>query len=374
MISNRGMSAGDAENHIHRMVSAGNYQWMENVRLDIRLSTVVKDPDATLAKVANYIQDNPGQSLSVTFFDDAGNRMQGIDAGGLTRHLITDLFEALPNSKMIQFAKLENGRVTPFSGATLSKKERDKWTQVGIVLAFCLEKNLLVGSVFEDGFFEALKIFDPTTNDFFYRLSVYKVLRKDDEQEIKMLNRIEALLKKNEWTEADFEEANSMINLGEDDDEPTQETLKRELRGFLSMHNQILDPMGCIAVELRRSSIFNKISAKEFLERVQGKIDKKTVLSRMNFSQDHPNESYLKRWVSESTDDELKALIKAATGSCVVGNTSIHVISSSGSMACFHTCGYQIDLPKRNYPDYMAFKAMLTLSVEYGLAGGFQTA
>jgi hypothetical protein len=386
MISNQRLSALEFQDHIDRLLASGHYEaTLAHVRLNIRLSSIVKDPDAVLDKLARYIVSNPNQPLDVAFFDDDDKRMSGFDAGGLSRHLITDLFLGLLNSKIIRFEKLENGRVLPITAQnTLAPNEKAKWTQVGIILSYCIDRgNLLIGTVFEEGFFDALLTFDASAEGFDAMLPVYKKLKKDDESELQMIHRFERLINAQEWSDADMDEALCMIN--PDEDEP------RKLRKTENRHQDVksklyetfkeiifpkmvkhLEPIRLIKIECEKSLSSRSYTAQSLCTKLQGSIDKDSVRSRIQFSQNLPNKDFFNRWILESTEDELKALIKAATGSIVVGSTPIRVVSSSGSMACFHTCGYQIDLPSKDYPEYLAFKTMLTLSIEYGLAGGFQ--
>lgn len=380
MISNKSLRDQETmEHHIQRMVDQGNFQWLALKKLNIRLSSIVKDPDLVLEKLVAYIDANPNKSLNVTFLDEQGKPMPGIDAGGLSRQLIGDLFQEIPRSKKIKFERLENNRLRPVLKDGLV--EDLAWKHIGKVINYCLQKdNLLIGDVFEDSFYEALMLFaqrNINVFDFNALLPIYEILFKDDEAEIGMINRFKNLLNKESWSHDDYEMAYAMVDL-EETGVRNAATIHADLRAvmvamFTPKMIKYLTPLRLIKNECTDARLCAFQTSQLLCIKLQGRIDKSFVLSKIDFSDSHPNESYLKRWISESTDDELKAFIKAVTGASAVGNIPMRVTKSGGSMVVFHTCSRQMDLPTQSYQEYIAFKAMLTLSIEYGLAGGFQT-
>lgn len=365
-------------NNIDRLIESGDFSFLETKRLTIPISKIVTNPDAILDKMAAYIEANPNSPLNIKFQDDDKKTMPGVDAGGLSRQLIADLFQEIQHSSVIKFEKLSNDRFIPAAkGEKLSSEETKKWKNIGIVLRHCVVRgNLLIGPIFEDSFFEALLAFDTTKIDFHQNLSVYKILRKDHQDEIAMIDRFEKLITKETLTEADKQAAYFMVNPDEIDC-GSLVSPKKQLRAKLvsiltPKFQKYLEPLRCIAKECKLAHSLDN-DPKALCRKLQGRVDKAFVKSKISFNTEHPNADYLHRWISECTDEDLKALIKAATGASSIGSTPIQVAKTGGSMACFHTCGHTVDLPTKRYAEYIHFKAMLTLSIEYALAEGFQS-
>jgi hypothetical protein len=357
------------------MVYVSHYN--SNPPLNFRLNGIKDEPDIVLDRVATFIEQNPGESLNVRFYDDEENLMAGVDRGGLRAQLITDLFEGIHKSNIIHFETLQNGRLLPISnGLKLSKAEGAKWEQVGTVFKYCLEREKQIGAIFEDSFFEALYAFDVNVidyyKDFATLLGVYKLLKKNDEDETRMISQFERLVGLQNWTDDDQVEAFFLIYPEQTEVRKIRDVRNKLQRAMVSVFTpkmkRYLEPLRCIAKVCNQGRFLSGFKPEEICVNLQGTIDKEHVLGFTDFLNDS-NKANFERWVKESTDSELKALIKATTGSSAMGGETITVRGTASSMVNFHTCSRTIDIP--HFDTYKLFKKMLDLSIEYALAGGF---
>jgi hypothetical protein len=379
-ISNKSLSDIRAlEQRIQQVIDEGDYEWLNNHEFRIGLGSIVEDPDAVLEKLSSHLKHHPNERLHVRFLKENGKSMRGVDAGGLSRQLISDLFQEIKHSKIIQFEELENGRLLPDTReGQLSEPEMAKWSQIGQVLEYCLEQGLLIGQIFDEGFFDALIVLGTTEvgDDFDSLLSVYKHLRKDDEAEISMINRFELLLNSDSLSDKQKESAYFMVHPDEieiGDVDNIKEGLREQMITTLTPKiKRHLEPLRSMTRGFHSLRLMKPLpKSAELAERLQGQVDRAYVLEKVSYSGDHPNTLFLTQWIQEASVSELSAFIKATTGASTLGKRGITVQASEKSMAFFHTCGDQIDLPSKQYDQYIEFKAMLTLSIEYGLAGGF---
>ena len=415
---NHGFNNGFNNNFNNILNNGNNFNRRSHASIELALGNIEEIPEHVLGKLSHEIGENT-TSLSILFNDNNGNRMNGVDAGGLAKHLISALFDSL----------LKQKKLNPEQYLEQSQEEQELqqqiWTDSGRVIMFSYKSHanrnsFPIGVVFNNEFYSALKALtrdetSRTLNDFFNLnsnlnrlLDLYKIL---DPNSMLNTNNIKKWLEPiNNLNNEDMAEAFTHLSYTLDEDLPddlriinlvcedsdTDKVDQEKLRNnFLAIQEKIkadlkeqittpLSQLFCIAKGMKALSpldfsSFSNISSQTLCDRIQGKLTKALVLQSLDFGGYYSGVSqqtqyFLRQWINNAEEQKLKDFVQFITGSTsLAGSARLRVSNHYRSERfCFtHTCSNQIEVPNRTYANYEEFEEMLNTSIEAGLSEGF---
>lgn len=369
-------------------------RWFENV-MDKKWPSEVKQPrgDYEFKIKRSKIEDQPWQvldefsklitaanrhKLSITFITDEGEPEKGFDLGGLSRQFINQLLTSLCEKG--PFIKGPEGLFKPYLLLQEYNEDiRKGLAQIGQLLMLCMnvkqqDKLLLTtGSLFEETFFRFLK------ESSLFRISVrerdfsdpkifdelfleYRALNSHNKSTTAMLENIDACLYAtsesceytllNLYRTIEYEPEVEALNLNAD-----IEQIKANVPVLIScFRNHVAEvhiiphlfPLQIITEGMRDSqfrfytSFTNLImgsSSQRIADVIQGKLDKNFILDRLVYDDNIPTRlrEWIVNWICEASEEKLKLLLFALSGSTSLGSTSrIRVVN--GICISFSTC------------------------------------
>ncbi len=325
----------------------------------------------------------------VVFLKNDLSQNRGIDAGGLSRDYVDDLFGALIRNKQELRFKEENDLFMPITVEEyradepdrlprLFEIERSLFEKMGTAMMFFYLANngLSVGRRFQDALFAAALCLTPQEADTpFQNLTMETKLKMSEaifRAQDKNL-RIIQLLRRGELTEAEWQEAAAIVEVGailpedfafEFGNQNHHRIIKEGLQKILfNLVGQHIAPCHAIAkgmVEMRRRvrENLNPIAYRDFSDRIQGRIKRDFIAQRIVVAAGANLEVQKKaRWIREwiesedASDGDVRNFIKFATGSSsLLEGQTISIREQLGDQSLVpeaHTCFLAIDLATR---------------------------
>ena len=388
----------------------------DTCNLTVELDLIKTAPTVVLSELSDKIYSNTNR-IVVKFNGKNERQMRGIDAGGLSKQLIGDLFEELLTQKNLLPEKSKN----------ISREQKEIWKDVGRLMMFCYKSRneYPIGLIFKEDFYNALlqlsneEVTSSLSNFINYNnnaklnrlIELYRILQSDDSSSIQCLNHITKPLKPaQELSNEERREAFDSLLLDEDvpddlviieqvcdDNQPDQVNLEKLKDNFhliqTRIKNEALKPeldqhltrLHCIAQGMHYLSknSWNSMrysTSKALHEKIEGKLTGSYIYQKFGSSYliSQRTKNFLSRWLDEADHKNLKNITKAITGSQSLGVSSQLYISSLDayrySHCYFHTCSNQIDIPNKYFSSYEDFKTMLDESIANSLELPFDRA
>jgi hypothetical protein len=316
----------------------------------------------------------------------------GIDAGGLGRQFISDLFANL--AKKLDYKEIgQSGLYRPRlhmqpEGFSFRAQEKETYNRLGQAIMFCLNatREYPTGIIFDQGFFTAILNFsepllqqdfdalDPTKAELFSELfSIFEKMNESIESELQAVMHMKKYLQplptdpedKKYFLQAIYsvvedEESVKALKIAENANlEPYFAQLQGALRDFIfrNILRPNLAPLHEIARGMSQAPFKNKLSwqdlhklaPSELSEGLQGVLVSQKIIDNLQIDAVIPKEKqeWLKKWIATTDDDTRKRFLFALTGSRALGNKAIHVHNAPGEAApiYFHTCFNSVNFP-----------------------------
>lgn len=347
-------------------------------------SSIYAAPQESLAILATHFAKFTASSINITFLDS-----KGVDVGGLGRQFVAKLIEALiPTMPLLE---AENG-LYKFS---LRKKDGSIWqlnpkdiqtlNHLGQFMLFCLNARsdmpYPIGMHFDLGVFAGLtKVrfrhlevsFDELVkNDKGFKelFGIYQAMNKyneEDQKKIKDINEALSPLTKETSDKvllgafAVVEQDEEIQALGLDYDVDKIREIFPKIQAALKKYviaeliKPDLIPLFEVAKGMRMIKFVKvlpvdveNMTAKELSERLQGTVDRNTILQNLQFEEEIPQEKavWLKDWITNTTDAKLEQFLFAMTGAPALGKKGLQIkpVYDVDYIAFFHTCFNTLD-------------------------------
>lgn len=357
------------------------------------------NPEATIEQLCKQFDRSKCHMLRVTY---QGGR--GVDAGGLRRQFIADLFSNL--SSKLGFHRFDNGLYRPkcrpdADYPVMNAKDKKHCEDLGKMMMFLLNaaEEYPTGLIFDPGTFVALvrmdhryvnqkfediKFDDQATYNAMF--AIYKAMNQSNEDETKGIKRMEGYLAlTNASKDQDLKDAFASVmaddnierlNIAADNVVQIKQHLnaiKAAVKSsMIENMKATFGPIHAIAVGMKSSSFDNKFkfsemphkTPAEISKQLQGVASKQDIISRVQFyggigttvSADKLK-TWFTNWINKLDEKKpedakkLELFLYAATGSTALGSgsrinfmhTHVDPNSTRGGFA-FHSCSGQIDL------------------------------
>ncbi|MDP1608234.1 MAG: hypothetical protein Q8L98_02840 [Chlamydiales bacterium] len=309
-----------------------------------------------------------------------------INAGGITRDLITKIFHALCSQKNLKFpGELTDGFVFPkFSDdSSLHKEEIACFEALGTMFNYALTRtqDILIGQYFHPLLFEL--IYDLSQTDINHMISSPLPF---DTPSPALQPIYDKLLKKllPQKYPAIFETIAIVDRFVDNGKVPPdiQDTGIHTKKEFIkaSAIDLSLAAVCCIArsfppMSPQDWSEFKGKSFLEFSEKIQGSLSKELLLQNMKWelgegvNDDDKNriEGFFIQWIMDAEEKLLKDFIQAISSNTSLSphqKFSIRLYPNGEDIPSFHTCSMTVDIPSQ-YPTYEWFKEKLESSLLY---------
>lgn len=302
-------------------------------------SELENNPIALLDTLVTQFIHQVRTVLNVHFEGEAG-----IDAGGLGRQFISDLFSF--TLKAVKCKKdLDSGLYRPI----LEAKEQPKvFRQLGQVMMFCLnaDREYPIGILIDEAVFIALKEF---TN-------------ADLEREFQALS-FDQLFRV-------YEAMNSATDAGKKKIESIK-ALPREAKEDIANDylRPELAPIFEMAKGMKSAPFTNKCPwqavrqmAPSALSRgLQGTLSREALQDKLKFDESIPQEKrqWIQRWIATADMEKIKQFLYTLTGATSIGSMQLKINDNSGSEQAalfFHTCFNAVEIPFASIDSEAKFK------------------
>jgi hypothetical protein len=344
-------------------------------------------------------------NLVIKALDEDLKEIDAIDAGGLRRQFISDLFEALArkatSGKSSFFAAHKNsvaGWLPVLSDYDIEKQE-NLYIAIGKLMGMCLtsvgqslwglDTSYVIGKIFDPAVFDVIAAAPPRVLytgfenlDDDSLLALYTALEKGKDNQLLQYYQTPDLRQCNEDTLRDMISYAYMEDLDEMPKKlkgnPSKGTIlehQKTIREQLKM--QLIDCAKAneslpLIFKMAEGIAYNEIERDEWqnkdwtsignLEmRIQGSFDKQNIKDA--FLCYSTTKNYIDQWIDQSDDAMVKMFLKAATGStAIAANIKINIRYSDDKnrLPEYHTCARTIDIPE--YDDFATFKSKLEQS------------
>ncbi len=365
-------------------------------------------PSGSLQVCHEKIKENPLKLIldlskydympRINYVNDKGEHMSGMDAGGLSRDLITHLFDTLlnppPDQVKLPF-KFE--KKPPDQKPTLKVVEGAKPEEVkealealGTILTFCSNGSLVIGEIFDLSVFAAIKeiasLPAPATEDE-KKLAIYHSLNCDDPSFKEMLGYTNCDSK--DLSDSDLEKvlyyAYPEFDWPQDwGGSPTTKTIKSNFEMIQKkLKHELLDQAkeskeveALYHLANGMSSIYPKAktsSALELQTLIQGELSPQKFIDSIVCTNSTIKE-HLVKVINSNSDQENRVLLRAITGSTTLPkNKKVRITERPKSdqphenYPHFHTCGLWMDIPA--FDNFNDFQDILKNGVRMALEG-----
>lgn len=345
------------------------YYSPEPYRITIDRQEIVNDPLAIFKSLYNELSYDFRESINVTF-----ERETGIDSGGLSRQLMHQL--VLELARKLDFNQINSlfkprlktnkeGNYLP-----LSFDEKNIYIKMGHLLMFCIKRTcngnrpLPIGQIFDLSFFG---LFDIPHNYIRESLqwssdkvvdTMFALLKNSHQHDIDATEHYTRLEKCFETDVSPHYLLSICESLELGEAEPT--LLQQKLRRY--MVEEILKPHFEPLLYIARGMIqrcnlelldsffdLRDMSLEARSHLTQGVLSKDTLIDSIDYSpalsplNTSLIKTWLESWIHAASEEQLKSLLFAATGSSMLAS-SVKLKVTSGESVSFNTCYNQINI------------------------------
>ncbi|HSX37751.1 MAG TPA: hypothetical protein VLE95_02855 [Chlamydiales bacterium] len=308
----------------------------------------------------------------------------GIDGGGVSRTLVTELMKALchpepPNERKLPMLETEKGLIPRMEDPLQLKSYRS----IGMIFATALrpDRLTLTGSHFHPVLFQMIHTLTREEVD---RIPLIGDIPQDIQNKLLKLymqSELRQVFGDANMPKEDLETAiHDFLNSGTINNWMRDVSSIESKEGFLSDYqlNQILLATCVIAKSMQQCietpdqwELVKAPTAEQLQKKVQGALTKELVRSLLKFSRlNEPGEAFVTEWIDEATPEQLENFVFCISGSTTLTadrKLSISFRDASSRLPSFHTCHYTMDLPR--YESREIFKEKLELSIKTILDG-----
>ncbi len=313
----------------------------------------------------------------------------GIDAGGLSRDLISRLFKALFDCSCpaLPVRRQGNKCIFQLSESSSYSEQMASYRAIGAIFAFALRdhQSLCVGMHFHEVLFSMIH---SITQE---EMNELRLLGEDAPFPSAIYNKLLKIYLQSQYPTVfgfpseSWEEIHQAINEFVDKGQ-IPEALEKEYEGtaiydkkneFLMdfrVHHTLLAALVTIGSMSRYLPDENWHELKgespiQLQKHIEGFLSKQQVLESLQWDAVHEDtQRWLIEWIDQITHEQLEQFVFAMTGSFSLApgqKLHIHLYLEGQELPSFSTCTFTMNLPK-SYPDFPTFKAKLECSLSEG--------
>lgn len=304
--------------------------------MDLAREDLHNQPMNVLRNLVEKFQNEQAYTLKIYFLDEPG-----IDAGGVGREFISELFEGI--KKSLQFKQCDNGLYRPtlpmknFEYQPLSEEEKKQYQQLGALMKFCLNATVEypIGMLFDHAVFTFLtkvqakhldKPFEEL--DFAELFAIYEAMNSENEADMKTLEMMKGYL------------------AVEETKEQTRETIESIMRPVMVPLIEIAKGMKAAPFLRFTWEDLQQIAPGALSEKLQGKVTRDMIIDKLAFGDSiAPNmREWIQAWIKEADFDKVQRFLFAMTGARALGNKGLKIDASNENVH-FHTCTNSVEMP-----------------------------
>lgn len=332
-------------------------------------------PDIVFMKIKKQILGS-----QVVWFDVKFHGSEGIDGGGLSRQMLTQLIQALLDaikSKIFNFTRTESGKVIPQAPLKPSQDDLDNFRVLGILLGIAYRRNCPTGEIFSEKWLHCIHSFSEDDlngkfSDFIKKMddvSLTTFMEDCTEQDEKLLEGCKTVLLAKE--EEVVKEAATTLNMGWGDEKLEQcveggdiEEVRKMVRSiwvadfksYLRVSQAMVRGMRETLSHLEWEEVHSKwetlrwMTVEKFSKHLQGKLSVEWIKKNTKYE---PHEkaievkSWVDKWLDEHEDNKqvLTNFVHALTGAKAVVHPITFNLTSAVDSVFPHTCAFSVDVP-----------------------------
>lgn len=317
---------------------------------------VIKEcPELVLSKIS------PKQMYK--YLNDDLTESPAIDAGGLKRQFFSQLALSLFDGAPERDIKVKGG--VPYLSNSDSKIDKDILEMAGknLIRAALIDPEVTLGNILDPSVYSCFNLlikFDNTLSDD-VMVQASQLLCKSSEMDFlfDIYNR-SRLFEESEWAQMEsiwFYDAEDRPTTPKDAQQFVEEIILDKYRNqVMAIHHMVKGALGY--TELERTAIrlvyeqfFDHLPHEEFVEKIQGmKFDPQGIADRI-FTDSHDRvvrqkTAWLKEYILESDEEEIKRVLMAITGSTTVtAETKIKISATNAHNCTAATCSTTLYVP-----------------------------
>lgn len=328
-------------------------------KMDVARENLRNDPLQLLWTISEMMNKESAYELRIHFMNEPG-----IDAGGLGKEFISELFEGI-KTKM-RFKEYSNGLYRPilpmknYEYQPLSYEEKQHYYQLGQLMMFCLnaEREYPIGMLFDQAVFTMLtklqpkhfeKSFDEliaTQEGFTELFAIYEAMNSDNEDDMRSLNIMKSYLASEETREQTIETIQSIMK-------PIMVPIIEIAKGMKAA------PFAAIMwddIQAMRPSLLSEL--------LQGKVTREMIIEKLEFDESIPEDKqqWMKEWINQADFAKVQRFLFALTGARALGNKGLTIEPSSENVH-FHTCTNTVELPLAAISSQQEFNEFMALAL-----------
>ncbi len=341
----------------------------------IHWKDVNEDPLKVLRDLLPFLREGPFPNI--VFLKEDGTPQEGSDAGGLGRHLMSQLFAQLPKLGCIPENPGTN-RLRPTATANPTAAEKEILEALGLLFVSAADRNLPIGQIFDLAFFTDLQAFSGQ-NLGEYKEDPQAWIKKQCSERsphiatsIKSCQTLELLNQTfSEYTipeELELEEAKLFVR-----NACIEATAREEAPWYEAAY--------LIALAMKSQQGWHSLrylSAYALQTRIEGSFSKEAFKGAIHWqgTADVSTKAYLLKWIDTQNEEKVKELLQFSTGSLSLTGQSVIVMLSPPAIGggfplpISHTCARQLCLPT-GYSSQEMFDDKMKQSLEDAEANGF---
>ncbi|MCX6994414.1 MAG: hypothetical protein NTY13_01005, partial [Chlamydiae bacterium] len=337
--------------------------------------TLNEEPLKVLKALLPYLKR--GSFPNIVFLNEDGTRQEGRDAGGLSKHLMSELFAQL--SKLGCIPK-NPGTELLRPTAAADAEEKEILEALGLLFVSAADRNLPIGQIFDLPFFTDLQAFSGQNLGEYKKDPPAWIKKQCSEnssptaQTIRECQTLELL--KQTFSEYPFPaeldlEGAKLFVLNACLDETVKERSPWYEAAYL-IASAMKGIMGS------RWENLCALSPEAFQGSIEGAFSKKAFAAAIQWQgrDDAPTKAFLLKWIDTHDEENVKELLQFSTGSRSLTGESVNVMISSPNiegtfpLPTSHTCARQLCLPT-GYSSQQMFDDKIKQSLDDAKATGF---
>lgn len=367
----------DAANAIYYPVESAE-DFNNHINIKALSAKALRDPYAVLRALARH---NKIPGIKIQYLDQPN----GVDASGLSRQMISQIFQGLSDATTPQFMfeSQKDKRYLPIAKTVLNSNQQIYLETIGKLLALAAGsgQKLLVGDIFPECFFLAMtKLNEEELNtDISPRrlVELYEALISHPVEK-ENLAYYKGILRLSPDQELTDEQIEFLDGMSIDHGKTITDKVRNELiHDFVELMKSKVIPLQLIArgfaeslpvqfqqVAILNWSIFKDIPPDQLQTLIQGVISKEAFLEKVEVSLQQPMgigltdeereiqskhmedvRSWIVEWVQKHSVDELKNVVRGITGGASIALPLKFKLVDGVSGMMAHTCFNLVDIP-----------------------------
>ena len=335
-----------------------------------------EDPLKVLRSLLPFLREGPFPNI--VFLKEDGTPQEGSDAGGLGRHLMSELFAQLSKLRCIPTNPGTN-RLRPTATVNPTAAEKEILEALGLLFIEAANGNLPIGQIFDLAFFTDLHAFSGRNLREYKEAPQAWIKKKCSESNPHIALAIKGYTNLAELIELGITEASTLENM--DLEEGKLFVLNACIEATVQQEAPWYEAAYLIASAMQGQPGWHSLrylSVDELHASIEGSFSKEAFKGAIYWegTADASTKGYLLKWIDTQNEEKVKDLLQFSTGSrSLTGEPVIVMISAPTREGTFpfptsHTCVRQLCLPT-GYSSQGMFDDKVNESLESAKVSGF---